>query len=139
MSHSKIPDFTETELWVVRSTLKERYGQEIELQLAETETSSPEAGGMDWYPTLFWTAKGAKFAIVKLGAKRFRPIFYYHPETQLGTGVDSYDEIGDAVISVLQVEADHMRKQKIKIDETPAKDESSSPDKPDTSPLFWGD
>lgn len=130
MSHSKIPDFTDTELWVVRSTLKERYGQDIELQLAETETSSPEAGGMDWYPTLFWDAKGAK---------RYRPIFYYHPETQLGTGIDSYDEIGDAVISVLQVEADHMRKQKIEIDETPAKDGSSGPDKPDLSPLFWGD
>jgi hypothetical protein len=139
MSHKKIPDFTETELWVVRSTLKERYGQEIEIQFAETETAATEGGGMDWYPTLFWDAKGAKFAIIKLGAKRYRPVFYYHPDTQLGTGIDSYDEIGDAVISVLQVEADHIRKQKIKLDEAAAGDESPAPDKPDLSPLFWGD
>ncbi|MBI3575755.1 MAG: hypothetical protein HY083_08910, partial [Gammaproteobacteria bacterium] len=62
---------------------------------------------------------------------------------------------GDAVIGVLQVEADHVRKTKIKIDETPAKtaDDAkdgggratqgavadAAPDKPDLSPLFWGD
>lgn len=30
----KIPDFTDSELWVVRTTLKERYGQEIKIELA---------------------------------------------------------------------------------------------------------
>lgn len=139
MSHKPIPEFTETELWVVRSTLKERYGHDVELQFAETETPTPESGGMTWCPTLFWSAKGANFAVIKTGAKRFRPIFYYHPEVQLGTGVEAYDEIGDAVVSVLQVEADHIRKQKIKLDETKAADDKTAPDKPDLSPLFWGD
>ena len=72
MSHNKIPDFTETELWAVRSTLKERYGKEVEPQLADTEVMLGGADGMAWCPTLFWSAKGANFAIVKLGAKRFR-------------------------------------------------------------------
>lgn len=36
MSQNKIPDFTETELWTVGTTLKERYGKEIELQFADT-------------------------------------------------------------------------------------------------------
>ncbi len=139
MSHSKIPDFTETEFWTVRSTLKERYGKEVETQLADTEVMLGDAGDMAWCPAIFWSAKGANFAIVKTGAKRFRAYFYYHPEHQLGTGIDSYDEIGDCVISVLQVEADHLRKQKISIDQQPAQDDKDSPDKPDTSPLFWGD
>lgn len=139
MSHSKIPDFTETELWTVRSTLKERYGRDIELQMADSEVMLGGADGMAWCPSLFWNAKGANFAVVKLGPKRFRAYFYYHPEHQLGTGIESYDELGECMISVLQVESDHMRKQKISTDQTPAQTDQDAPDKPDTSPLFWGD
>jgi hypothetical protein len=139
MSHNKIPDFTETELWTVRSTLKERYGRDIELQMADSEVMLGGADGMAWCPSLFWNAKGANFAVVKLGPKCFRAYFYYHPEHQLGTGIDSYDELGECMISVLQVESDHMRKQKISTDQTPAPTDQDAPDKPDTSPLFWGD
>ena len=142
MSHSQIPDFTDNELWVVRNALKERYGKEIEPQLADTEVILGGGGGADgmtWCPTLFWTAKGANFTIVKIGPKRYKAYFYFHPEHQLGTGIDSYDEIGDGVVSVLQVEADHLRAQKIKTDGSPARTDDDAPDKPDTSPLFWGD
>ncbi|MDO8706554.1 MAG: hypothetical protein Q7J84_16560 [Sulfuricaulis sp.] len=140
MSHSQIPDFSDNELWVVRSTVKERYGKEIELQFADTEVMlGGDAEGITWCPTVFWSAKGANFTIVKIAPKRYRAYFYFHPEHQLGTGIDSYDEIGECVVSVLQVEADHLRAQKIKIDETPAKKSDDSSDKPDTTPLFWGD
>jgi len=37
------------------------------------------------------------------------------------------------------VEADHVRKQKISNDQNPAKTDEAAPDKPDTSPFFWGD
>ena len=40
MSQKPIPEFAETELWVVRSTLKERYGRDIELQFADTEVQT---------------------------------------------------------------------------------------------------
>lgn len=138
MPQKPIPDFTETELWVVRATLKERYGKDVVLEFADTEVDSG-GGGLAWRPTLFWSAKGAKFVVIKLDARRYRPIFYYHPEHQLGTGADSYDEIGDCVIAVLQVEADHMRKQKMKQDEAPAASERRDADPRDVTPLFWGD
>jgi len=137
MSHNHIPDFTDNELWVVRSTLKERYGKEVEPQLADTEVML-DGDGMAWCPALFWSARGANFVIVKTGASRYKAYFYFHPEHQLGTGIDHYDDIAECVVSVLQVEADHIRAQKIKTDESQAKD-NDSPDKPDTSPLFWGD
>jgi hypothetical protein len=138
MNH-KIPDFTDNELWVVRSTLKERYGKEVEPQYADTEVMlGSGAEGMTWCPTLFWSARGANFAIVKTGAGHYKAYFYFHPEHQLGTGIDSYDEIGECVVSVLQVEADYIRAQKIKSDDSQTKNDDS-PDKPDTSPLFWGD
>ncbi len=134
----QIPDFTETELWVVRATLKERYGRDIELQFADTEVQTGETG-MEWCPALFWSARGANFTVIKTGTQRYRAIFYYHPEHQLGTGVDAYDEIGEAVIGMLQVEADHNRNQKIKTDQAPAETGNASSEKSDTSPLFWGD
>jgi hypothetical protein len=140
MSHSHIPDFTDNELWVVRSTPKERYGKEVEIQLADTEVMlGGGAAGIAWCPTLFWTARGANSTIVKIDAKRYKAYFYFHPEHQLDTGIDNYDEIGDAVINVLQVEADHIRAQKIMADERGAKPDNDAADKPDTSPLFWGD
>jgi hypothetical protein len=137
MSHSHIPDFSDNKLWVVRSTLKERYGKEVEPQLADTEVMLG-GEGMTWCPTLFWSARGANLAIVKTGAQRYKAYFYFHPEHQLGTGIDSYDDIAECVVSVLQVESDHIRVQKIKSDEA-QKNDDDSPDKPDTSPLFWGD
>ncbi|MDP0953172.1 hypothetical protein Q6283_28230, partial [Klebsiella pneumoniae] len=32
-----IPDFNEFELWTVKTTLRERYGRDIDVELAETE------------------------------------------------------------------------------------------------------
>ena len=34
----QIPDFTDTELWIIRSTVKERYGRDVPVELAETES-----------------------------------------------------------------------------------------------------
>ncbi|MHB8535913.1 MAG: hypothetical protein ACYDBW_10785 [Sulfuricaulis sp.] len=136
MSHGHIPDFTDNELWIVRSTLKERYGRKVETQLADTEVML-DGVGVTWCPALFWSARGANFTIVKTAAGRYKTFFYFHPEHQLGTGIDNYDDIADCTVSVLQVESDHVRAQKIKTDESPAQDDA--PDKPDTSPIFWGD
>jgi hypothetical protein len=139
MPDKSIPEFTETELWVVRSTLKERYGQDIDIEIAEVEAQTgATVDTLAWCPALFWSVRGAQFVVIKIGEKRFRPIFFYHPQSQVGTGTDSYDEIGDCVIAVLQVEADHMRKQKTKLDAQPeprpADDDSSN-----LTPNFWGD
>lgn len=137
MTEITIPNFTENELWVVRNSLKERYGKEVEPPLADTEVMlSAENPGLAWCPMLFWSAQGANFAAVKIGAQQLRAYFYYHPEHQLGTDIDSHDNIGDCVV---QVEADHLRAQKIKTDETPSEPGESSNDKPDLSPNFWGD
>jgi hypothetical protein len=134
-----IPDFTETELWTLRTTLAERYGRPVEIQLADTEMIAGDGSNeMAWCPTVFWSAKGANFAISKIAPKRYRAIFYYHPDHQLGTGIDSYDEIGDCVVSLLQVESDHLRKHKIEADASPS-EEKPADDKPDLTPNFWGD
>jgi len=138
---TRIPDFTETELWVVRSTLKERYGHEVETALAETEGRlDSNTAEVAWCPALFWSQKGANFVIIKAGKKRYRAVFYYHPEHQVGTGHDSYDELGDCVVSILQVESDNVRRQKIEGDAKLAStDDRRHDDSTRYSPLYWGD
>ncbi len=59
-----IPDFTEIELHVVATALKERYSEDIDLQLVEAEM-------------------------------------------QIDRGNDEYDEIGDCILALLAVQADH--------------------------------
>ena len=40
---SAIPDITETEEWIVKTTLKERYGHDVGLQYADAEIRLPSA------------------------------------------------------------------------------------------------
>jgi hypothetical protein len=112
MHEDKIPDFTETEVWVVSQTLKERYGKDIELAFGDAEIRlNPEVRTLVNRPVLFWKEKAASFVIMKVADKAFRTQFYYRGFQQYGTGATEYDEIGDCVVTLLQVQADHERNE----------------------------
>ena len=109
---NQIPDFTETELWVIRTTLKERYGKDIEIQLGDAELRlSPEARTLTPCPTVFWSERGANFAIFKLRENRYRCQFFYRGYQQFGTGRDEYADMAECVSALLQVQSDHEREQ----------------------------
>lgn len=110
MSAQKIPDFDANELSTVQDRLSRRYGKEVEIQLAEVEVRvDPADVDLSWCPALFWSERGASFVVLKLGERRYRPLFYYQPEQQFGTGHDSYPDLGECVTTVLQVQTDHAR------------------------------
>lgn len=109
-----IPDFTEEELTTIRAVIDERYryGKEIELELADAElrleTPSGElARELTLCPTVFWQVDKVSFVIFKLPAQRYRCQFFYSIREQYGTGIDSYDDIGECVTVLLQIQADH--------------------------------
>lgn len=110
MSERNIPDFDGTELAVVRQRLHQRYGKNVDLEQAEVEvrveTSDPD---LSWCPGVFWTELGASFVILKLGPGRYRPLFYYQPDQQFGTGRDSYDDPEDCITTLLRLQADHFK------------------------------
>ena len=111
-----IADFTKTELWTVESTLKERWGKdnEIEFQFADTEVRlSPSDREATECPALIWQHEGCNFIIIKSGVQNYRCQFFYRGYQQYGTGVHEYDDIGDCIVSLLQVQADHAREQQI--------------------------
>jgi hypothetical protein len=105
---SKIPDFTDTERHVVETTLKERFGHAVEVLVADAEirmyTGDRE---LTEVPVLFWKERGCQFVIFKVADNRFRNQFFYSVKDQFGTGREEYDDIGDCVLTLLRVQADH--------------------------------
>lgn len=105
---SSIPDITETEVWTVESTLKERWtDRTVEVQLADVEIKlHPGDRDTTECPAIFWQVDDANFIIVKVAEKIYRSQFYYRGFQQYGTGKPEFDDLTDCVMTMLQVHAD---------------------------------
>src|SRR5574341_852044 len=105
-----IPEFSDAECWVVSSTLKERYGDAPEMQLAEAELRlDPASETTTPCPALYWQAQGVGFAVFKLGAGRFRGMFFYSVHDQYDLGDKDYDELAECVAVLLKLQEDHAK------------------------------
>jgi len=113
---SQITDFSKSEIWTIESTLKERWGKdnEIELQFADTDIRL-HMGDKETTecPAVIWQHEGCNFVIFKTGIQNYRCQFFYKGYQQYGTGVHEYDDIGDCIISLLQVQSDQHRELQI--------------------------
>jgi len=110
---SEIPDFSDSELWIIKSTLEERYGEAPDIQLAETEMRL-DRGRTELAPcpTVYWEAEDCHFVVVKTGDRRYRCQFFYRIHQMYGTGREDYDDLTECVVTLLQVQADyHAREQ----------------------------
>jgi hypothetical protein len=107
-----IPDFNSAERWVIESTLKERYGRLVPVELADCELKlDPEAPVLTTCPTVFWSERGCNFLIFKTAEDRYRCLFYYSDEEQYGTGRTEYDELAECVSLLLKLQADHEKQR----------------------------
>lgn len=106
-----IPDFTETELTAAAGVLTRRYGEQVDLQLADSELKL-DAGDAEMAvcPTLYWTRRGAHFVVFKVGVGRYRCQFFYSDADQYATGRPEYDDIEDCVLTLLRIQSDHERR-----------------------------
>lgn len=102
-----VPGFSASDLALVRSTLKERFGHEVEVQEVETEVRLSSADReLTVCPALFWKEEGCAFVVSKTGQANFRAMFYYSVKDRFGTGQEEYDNLGDCVIILLKVQED---------------------------------
>lgn len=109
----KVQDFTDAELWVLQTTLRERYGQEVEVALADTELRlDPHSTQLAECPAAFWTWDRCHFVVIKTGDRRYRCQFYYRLYQQYGTGVEEFDDLAECVVTLLQVQADHEARER---------------------------
>jgi len=103
-----IPDFTDSEFQLANQILLERYGRLVALQAADVELQlDPASEELTTCPSLYWNELGAEFIVSKLAEQRFRCQFFYSAEEQFGTGRDFYDNLGDCITNLLQIQADH--------------------------------
>ena len=102
-----IPDFSDTELWSVKTTLKERFDQNVEIELAEAELRlNPHSSQLTSCPALYWNWDNCNFVISKTGESRYRCQFFYRLHQMFGTGIEEYDDITECIVTLLQVQAD---------------------------------
>lgn len=105
---NEIPDITQSEDWIIETTLKERYGREVERQYGDAEIRlSPADKELSSCPMVYWQADGCNFVIFKTGERRYRCQFFYRGYQQYGTGTREYDDLTECIVSLLQVQADH--------------------------------
>ena len=103
-----IPDFTDAEWQLVSQILLERYSRLVPLQSADVELQlDPASETLTTCPSLYWNELGAEFIVSKLADQRYRCQFFYSANEQFGTGRDVYDNLGDCVTTLLQLQADH--------------------------------
>lgn len=103
-----IPDFTDAEWQLVKQILLERYSRLVPMQAADVELQlDPASEQLTTCPSLYWSELGAEFIVSKLADQRFRCQFFYSTNEQFGTGRDVYDNLGDCVTNLLQLQADH--------------------------------
>ena len=103
-----LPDFTDGEFQLVNQILLERYNRIVPLQAVEVELLlRPDDKDPTPCPALYWNELGVEFVVAKTGDQRFRCQFFYSPDEVFGTGQESYDNLGDCVVTLLRLQADH--------------------------------
>jgi len=108
-----IRPFSDRERNLVSQTILERFGNAAPLQAVDAELQLDLLKEeFTMCPSLTWNANGANFVIFKTGDERFRCQFYYIETQQFGTGKDEYDNLGDCVVTLLQVQADQEEQSK---------------------------
>ena len=112
-SSATIPDLTDTEYWVVRTTLRERYAQDIPMEQADAEIRiNPADRTLSLCSVIYWEREGCHFVLVKTGESRYRCQFYYRLHRQMSTDISEYDHIGECTVSLLQAQADHVAQER---------------------------
>jgi len=111
---AEIPDISDTERWILETTLKERYGRDVEFRLADAEIRlSPSDRELTNCPVVLWQdEQGCSFVIFKTGDRSYRCQFFYRGYQQYGTGVKEYDDLSECVVSLLQAQADHAAEER---------------------------
>lgn len=110
---SQIADFSDSEMWTIDTTLRERYGEPVPVELAESEIRLRSSDReLTTCPIAYWERGGCHFVVIKCGDRRYRCQFFYRIHQQYGTGIKEYDDLAECVVTLLQAQADHERDQR---------------------------
>lgn len=108
-----IPAFTDSEIWVVSTALKERFGDALpELEQVESDVRlNPDDRDLTICPALYWQAGGAHFVLCKTGDNRYRSMFFYRIRERYTTDREEYDDLAECVSVLLKLQADQEKER----------------------------
>lgn len=105
---NEIIEFNQIELKIIQDAVDERYGASTTLEIGEAEIRPDSASrSLMSVAVVHWSHEDVNFVIFKLADRHYRSQFFYRGYQQFGTGHEMYDDIGECVITTLQVQADH--------------------------------
>jgi hypothetical protein len=103
-----IPQFSAREKNLVSQTLVERFGQPIPVQITQSEIQLDLLKeDLTLVPSLTWKEGVCNFVVFKTGDSRFRCQFYYTDTEQFGTDEKEFDNLGDCLLKLLQLQKTH--------------------------------
>jgi len=80
-------DFSDQKIDIARQIIKERYGQDVEVKLANVELRLDLiAHELTTCPAIYWEMRDCHFVVAKLARMRFYYQFFYKGTEQFGTG-----------------------------------------------------
>lgn len=106
---AKVPDLTDLEKHIIQQTIDERWGKgkvtaeevEVEIRLSPADRELTDC------PAMYWEHGGCNFVIAKSGESSYRSQFFYSVKDRFSTGVEEYTDLGDCVLYLLRLQADH--------------------------------
>ena len=112
-----IASFSDAEMHLVHAALRERFGQQMEVQEVETEIRlHPADRELTVCPALYWETEGrCRFVVSKTGNNKFRSMFFWSVKDRFASGKEEYDNLGDCVVTTLkmQEEAERSRAEEL--------------------------
>ena len=108
-----VPDITDSERWIISTTLRERFGRDVEYDVGDAEIRlSPSDRELTVCPVIHWKVDDCHFVIMKTGDRKYRCQFFYRVHRQFGTGVNEYDDLTECAVSLLQAQADQVAEER---------------------------
>ena len=121
--NSPIEDFSNEQINAVQTIVNERYREEVELQLGDSEVQlDPDKLELEICPVIFWSARDCNFLVIRSGEEAYRAQFFYHPHKQFNTQQKVFNTVEDCVRVVLREQADHEREENMAADKAAESD-----------------
>ena len=117
MSESTL-SLSDHEKHIIQTSINERWktGTVVAEEVAVEMRLYPDDREVTPCPAMYWSNNGCNFLIAKTdddgnGHYKYRSQFFYSLKEQYGTGIPEYDDLGDCVLGLLRLQADHESKQ----------------------------
>ncbi len=109
-----IPDFTDFEKSIIQQTIDERWSKgKVTAEEVEVEIRlSPADRELTNCPAMYWEHEDCNFVLAKTGESNYRSQFFYSVRDRFSTGIEEYTDLGDCVLYLLRLQADHESERK---------------------------